>query len=199
MLLNHLTIAERHITNGDQHLRRQRQIVASVKRRHPGSETLKKALTKIQLPDSPRPETMGASQERISVFSSMYAGGHGSDAKSGARNNALQQPSLAAQANPPVRTASATSKGQDALRDSISCDYDQSSRHAPKFSSQPKICYPVFRGQARTAITNLTDEREFPLMGWSGRVLQSQVGYGGDSGGEPRHNAIHWARALAHY
>jgi len=47
ILLNHLAMAERHITNGEQHIRRQRQHVLSLQRGHPGSKTLKQALAML--------------------------------------------------------------------------------------------------------------------------------------------------------
>jgi hypothetical protein len=47
MLLNHLAAADRHIAQGDQHLRRQRLVVASLKRLYPGSERLKQALAML--------------------------------------------------------------------------------------------------------------------------------------------------------
>jgi hypothetical protein len=40
-------MAERHITNGERHLRRQQQHVLSLQRRHPGSKTLKQALAML--------------------------------------------------------------------------------------------------------------------------------------------------------
>jgi hypothetical protein len=45
--VNRPTTSCGHITNGEQHLKRQRQLVASLKRRHPGLETLKQALTML--------------------------------------------------------------------------------------------------------------------------------------------------------
>ena len=44
MLLNQLAMAERHITEGEQHIVRQREIVARLRRNRPGSETHKQAL-----------------------------------------------------------------------------------------------------------------------------------------------------------
>jgi len=46
-LLNQLATTERHIAEGNEHLRRQRLVVAALKRRHPGSERLKRALAML--------------------------------------------------------------------------------------------------------------------------------------------------------
>jgi hypothetical protein len=43
MILDHVAMAERHIAEGEQHLRRQRQLVSSMKRRQPSLEILKQA------------------------------------------------------------------------------------------------------------------------------------------------------------
>ena len=46
-LLNQLATTERHIAEGNEHLRRQRLVVASLKRLYPGSERLKRAVTML--------------------------------------------------------------------------------------------------------------------------------------------------------
>ena len=46
-LLNQLATTERHIAEGQQHLRRQRQHVSSLERRDPGSKTLRRALAML--------------------------------------------------------------------------------------------------------------------------------------------------------
>ena len=46
-LLNHLAAAERLIAQDDEHLSRQRLVVASLKRLYPGSERLKRALAML--------------------------------------------------------------------------------------------------------------------------------------------------------